>query len=153
MRLARAYTLLVLSWLIILSGGAGAANLPPPGAVDGPQGHALMVALGDKLVVLDVRTPEEWAEVGIPDLGPLHRRVVLAPLLTAAGPNPDFLTALADAGLTPGDSRPVLFVCKAGGRSVAAGANGETCSGKTLACSSRCRTPSASSPSSCSSVA
>lgn len=71
-------------------------------------------------VLVDVRTPEEWAEVGIPDLGPLHRRVVLAPLLTAAGPNPDFLTALADAGLTPGDSRPVLFVCKAGGRSVAA---------------------------------
>lgn len=71
-------------------------------------------------VLVDVRTPQEWLEVGIPDLSPLDREVVLDPLQTHLGPNPDFLAALTEAGLAPGDGRPVIFVCRSGGRSVAA---------------------------------
>ncbi len=102
MRLARAYTLLVLSWLIILSGGAGAANLPPPGAVDGPQGHALMVALGDKLVVLDVRTPEEVAQGQVPG-------ALLIPV-----------QELEARWREIPEDRPVLIVCRTGRRAAAA---------------------------------
>ncbi|GMA30071.1 rhodanese-like domain-containing protein [Litorihabitans aurantiacus] len=56
----------------------------------------------------------------MPDLTSLHRDAVLDPLQTFQGPNPDFLEALTRAGLTPGDNRTVLFVCKSGGRSIAA---------------------------------
>lgn len=71
-------------------------------------------------VLVDVRTPQEWQQTGVPDLTSLNRDVVLDPLQSFLGPNPDFLTALTEAGLTPGDGRTVVFVCKSGGRSIAA---------------------------------
>lgn len=71
-------------------------------------------------VLVDVRTQGEWSEVGIPDLSALGRRVVLAPIQTALGWNPDFLGLLQEAGISPDGDRPVLFVCRSGGRSAAA---------------------------------
>lgn len=78
------------------------------------------LAADSAAVLVDVRTPQEWREVGIPDISELGREALLDPLLTQAGPNPDFLAALAEAGLTPGDDRPIIFVCRSGGRSAAA---------------------------------
>ncbi len=74
----------------------------------------------DEAVLVDVRTPEEWQQTGVPDLTSLNRDVVLDPLQTFLGPNPDFLVALSEAGLAPGDGRTVVFVCRSGGRSIAA---------------------------------
>lgn len=71
-------------------------------------------------VLVDVRTEGEWREVGIPDLAVLRRRVVLAPIQTASGWNPDFLDLLSGAGLQPGDGRPLVFLCRSGVRSAAA---------------------------------
>ncbi|PWD51610.1 sulfurtransferase [Serinibacter arcticus] len=71
-------------------------------------------------VLVDVRTPQEWAQVGIPDLTELDREPVLDPLQTFLGPNPDFLATLTAAGLEPGDGRTLVFLCKSGVRSIAA---------------------------------
>lgn len=67
--------------------------------------------------LVDVRTPQEWAETGVPDLSTLHRRVVLATLVGGPGGAPELLSLLSDAGLTPGSGRPVVFICRGGGRS------------------------------------
>ncbi len=37
-----------------------------------------------------------------------------------AGPNPRFLDQLVESGLTPGDERPVVFLCRSGQRSIGA---------------------------------
>jgi hypothetical protein len=60
-------TLLLALWLVLtVATAGGAADLPPSGAVDGAQGHALMKELGERLLVLDVRTHEEFATGHIP---------------------------------------------------------------------------------------
>lgn len=82
---------------------------------------ALLEARSDAVLV-DVRTRPEWAYVGTPDLGALARKPVLAEWVTypAGTPNPAFLDHLRQAGLQPGDGRPVVFLCRSGVRSVAA---------------------------------
>ena len=73
-------------------------------------------------VLVDVRTVGEWQQIGVPDLSPLDgdREVVFTEWATAFGPNPRFLDQLAEAGLTPGDGRPVIFLCRSGNRSIGA---------------------------------
>lgn len=73
-------------------------------------------------VLVDVRTRAEWTYVGVPDLEPLGRRVVLDEWVTFPGglPNPTFVSELRDAGLEPGDGRAVVFICRSGQRSRAA---------------------------------
>ena len=49
---------------------AGAAEMRPSGSVNGTEGHALMRDLGERVVVLDVRTIEEFRAGHVP--GALH---------------------------------------------------------------------------------
>ena len=117
------YALLACSTLFILPGAAKAAEpasnaagapgkapsgpsaapvLPAPGAVNGSQGRALMAALGERLVVLDVRRPEEVAGGHVPG-------ALLIPLQELG----------ARMGEIPGD-RPVLVLCHTGRRAAIA---------------------------------
>jgi rhodanese-related sulfurtransferase len=72
--------------------------------------------------LVDVRTVGEWQQIGVPDVSALDggREVVFVEWATAFGPNTSFLHELADAGLTPGDGRPVIFLCRSGNRSIGA---------------------------------
>ncbi|PWE32521.1 sulfurtransferase [Maritimibacter sp. 55A14] len=72
-------------------------------------------------VLVDVRTKPEWSFVGIPDLSPLGRSVLLSewrqyPDMSV---NPEFASALID-GL--GDKLPsrIFFICRSGARSMEA---------------------------------
>ena len=73
-------------------------------------------------VLVDVRTVGEWQQVGVPDIADLDgdREVVFAEWATAFGPNPTFVEQLTEAGLAPGDGRPVIFLCRSGNRSIGA---------------------------------
>lgn len=78
-------------------------------------------------VLVDVRTQEEWDQVGVPDLTELGKQVVF--LEWQHGParvaNPDFVAELTDA--VPAGAHVVL-ICRSGVRSVAA-ANAATAAG------------------------
>lgn len=71
-------------------------------------------------VLVDVRTEQEWNEVGIPDLSSVKKDVVKLPLLTAPNfeLNASFTSELSK--LLPEKGKKVLFMCKAGGRSAQA---------------------------------
>jgi len=70
--------------------------------------------------LVDVRTAAEWSFVGVPDVSELDRDVVFVQWNRSDGThNDNFLADLAAAGITPGE-RPVIFLCRSGGRSVAA---------------------------------
>ncbi len=68
----------------------------------------------------DVRTDAEWTFVGLPDLTPVGKQVLLLPWQTypAMTVNADFAAQLRDAGLAPED--PIYFICRSGARSRAA---------------------------------
>lgn len=68
-------------------------------------------------ILIDVRTQEEWAQVGIPDLSSLKKEPIFLPWRTLPGmkPNASFESDLRNK-LTDTDV-PLLFLCKAGGRS------------------------------------
>ncbi len=69
--------------------------------------------------LVDVRTPAEWAYVGIPDLSPIGRKPVLVPWVDfpAMQPNERFVDEVGRA-LSPG--APVVLICRSGARSRAA---------------------------------
>ena len=81
-----------------------------------------LLAGDDRAVLVDVRTVAEWRFVGGPDVGALGRTVALVEWTTypAGARNPAFVDELAAAGLSPGDGRPVVFLCRSGVRSVSA---------------------------------
>jgi len=87
-----------------------------------PQQAWDLLAADGRAVLVDVRTDAEWRYVGVPDTSSLGRRPALIEWSTypSGQPNPDFAPSLAAAGLTPGDERPVVFLCRSGVRSVAA---------------------------------
>ena len=90
-------------WLAVAQLAAqGVGDLPPTGTLRGPQAHALMKELGDGLVVLDVRTPKEYAKKHIP--GAIN--IPVDELANRAGELPN--------------ERPILIVCRAGVRAAAA---------------------------------
>jgi rhodanese-related sulfurtransferase len=70
-------------------------------------------------VLVDVRTEEEWDQVGVPDLGDLGKDVVFVEWQRGPRrlPNPDFVAELAAA--VP-DGAEVVMICRSGVRSVAA---------------------------------
>lgn len=74
-----------------------------------------------KAVLIDVRTKAEWAFVGLPDLSPLGRKVVMMewqsfPESRTDAQFTDRLTAaLAAAGASKDDA--LYFICRSGGRS------------------------------------
>ena len=69
---------------------------------------------------MDVRTRAEWQYVGGPDTTELGRPVLRVEWsrYPDGGLNEGFLSQLDAAGVTP--SRPVVFLCRSGVRSVAA---------------------------------
>lgn len=100
------------------SSGAGYAGDVSP--VDAWQG----LEANPKAQLVDVRTRAEWTYVGLPDLGALSRRALLAEWQTfpAGTPNGRFAAevdeALKDAGATT--DTPIYFICRSGARSRAA---------------------------------
>ncbi|MBU2655178.1 hypothetical protein KOE73_12495 [Acidomonas methanolica] len=66
-----------------------------------------------RAVLIDVRTPEEWAQIGLPDLSGLGRAPVTLTWSPAAAPA--FAEALMQA--VPDKATPVYFLCRSGARS------------------------------------
>ena len=81
-----------------------------------PQQAWDLVDSDERALLVDVRTDGEWRTIGIP----VHERSAFVEWVTPAGPNPNFLAELAEAGLAPGDERPVVFLCRSGNRSIGA---------------------------------
>ena len=74
----------------------------------------------DSLLV-DVRTRAEWTFVGAADLGEAQGRQAFIEWqgFPPSGPNPGFLDAL-DAAVAESGAKTVFFICRSGGRSMAA---------------------------------
>lgn len=70
--------------------------------------------------LVDVRTQAEWVYVGVPDLAPVNKQVVLVQWQTFPGNtrNEAFAEQLKAQGVAPGDT--VLLLCRSGVRSKAA---------------------------------
>ena len=70
--------------------------------------------------LVDVRTDAEWQYVGLPDLRPAGKQVVLVSwqYFPTGNVNAGFVDELRDAGLKPGHR--LLFLCRSGVRSMAA---------------------------------
>lgn len=73
-------------------------------------------------LLIDVRTPEEWAYVGIVDTAELGRPCLFVPWLffPRMDPNPEFVTQVQHAAkltdATPLNT-PIYFICRSGVRS------------------------------------
>ncbi|GFZ88155.1 rhodanese-like domain-containing protein [Elstera cyanobacteriorum] len=71
-------------------------------------------------ILIDVRTPAEWAYVGLPDVAPLGKLVLTVAWQTwpDGSQNPAFIAEAEAQGLKPGQS--VYLLCRSGVRSLAA---------------------------------
>ncbi|MHA1599114.1 MAG: rhodanese-like domain-containing protein [Alphaproteobacteria bacterium] len=78
----------------------------------------LVADVGARL--LDVRTPAEWAYVGLPDLTELGKQPLLVPwmLFPAMQVNTDFVRQVSDLGVEK--QADLLIICRSGQRSAAA---------------------------------
>lgn len=85
-----------------------------------PQQSWELLASNPRAVLVDVRTRDEWQVIGVPTLTDLNKEVVFIEWATAFGPNPNFLTQLEEAGVLPGYSQPIIFLCRSGNRSIGA---------------------------------
>lgn len=89
------------------------------GDITGEQAWKLL-AENPGAVLVDVRTEAEWRFVGMPDLSSLGREVVCIEWIRFNGKrNEEFLAELVDRLPTVAgeDARPVIFLCRSGGRS------------------------------------
>lgn len=70
--------------------------------------------------LLDVRTPAEWAYVGLPDMATLNRQPVLVPWMLFPGMhiNTDFVRQVEQTGIDK--SADLAIICRSGQRSQAA---------------------------------
>lgn len=73
-------------------------------------------------LLIDVRTPEEWAYVGVVDTTELGRECLFVPWLfyPRMTPNPDFVTQVQHAAKLTDDTpldTPIYFICRSGIRS------------------------------------
>lgn len=77
-------------------------------------------------MLVDVRTDAEWNFVGIPELSPAGKQVVLIPwqIYPDMQVNPGFAQDLRAAGLTEGQK--IYFICRSGVRSLAAARAAQT---------------------------
>lgn len=108
-------------------GGTTAPERPVARPADGyagdltPQQAWDLLAADPDAVLVDVRTDAEWRFVGTPDVSSLGKHTVLAQWVTFSGqPNQRFLAELAEAGLSAGSGRSLVFLCRSGARSVGA---------------------------------
>ena len=85
-----------------------------------PQQAWDLLTSDERALLVDVRTDGEWRTIGVPDADDLGGRAAFVEWVTPTGPNVNFLSELAAAGVTPGDERPIVFLCRSGVRSVAA---------------------------------
>lgn len=69
-------------------------------------------------LLVDVRTPEEWARVGIPDLSSLHKKPEL--LIWTPDPEQQKQFAARINELADPAKQKLIFLCRSGVRSVAA---------------------------------
>lgn len=76
-----------------------------------------MLEADPQAVLVDVRTRAEWDFVGVPDVSDLGGRVAFVQWqdYPSGTPNPEFVDTLR-----PLAGRPLIFLCRSGGRSVAA---------------------------------
>jgi rhodanese-related sulfurtransferase len=73
-------------------------------------------------VLVDVRTEEEWAHIGIPDTHQTDNDPLFIPWVFSGGiPNPDFVNELELQG-PENRATELLFLCRSGHRSAAAAA-------------------------------
>ncbi len=87
-----------------------------------PQQAWKMLSDHPDAVLVDVRTDTEWRVVGVPDLSSLGREVVYLEWHSSDGRlNENFVAELRDRiPSSERAERPVVFLCRSGGRSVAA---------------------------------
>ncbi|UIJ34524.1 rhodanese-like domain-containing protein [Allobranchiibius sp. GilTou73] len=87
-----------------------------------PQQAWELLAAHDDAVLVDVRTTAEWAYVGVPDITGLGRETEFVEWVSFpdGSSNPHFVDDVREAGVTPGDGRPVVFLCRSGQRSIGA---------------------------------
>ncbi|QAY63789.1 rhodanese-like domain-containing protein [Xylanimonas allomyrinae] len=82
-----------------------------------------LLSTDPRAVLVDVRTQDEWEQIGVPDVATAGKRTVFAQWVLRDGrPNPEFLAQLR-AGLAEsgaGADAPVVFLCRSGQRSVGA---------------------------------
>lgn len=93
--------------LVLLSLAVGALNLPLPAVAETvlDAEEALRRVEAGKILLIDIRQPEEWEETGSPKGA---QRLDMR--------RPDFLDALT--ALAGGDTtRPIALICASGGRS------------------------------------
>lgn len=70
-------------------------------------------------VLVDVRTPQEWEQIGLPDLANLGKDVHrIAWMFMPGGPNAQFVPEFSR--LQVAQDTPVLLLCRSGARSQAA---------------------------------
>lgn len=76
-----------------------------------------LLAQNPNAILVDVRTPAEWAFVGRPDLGDLTKQPVLLSwqLFPSMQVNPNFVDELKSENIEP--DAPILFLCRSGTRS------------------------------------
>jgi len=86
----------------------------------GPKQSWQVMADNTRAGLLDVRTPAEWAYVGLPDLSALARQPLLVPWLVFPSMqiNADFLTQVSETGVDP--TQDLVILCRSGQRSKAA---------------------------------
>lgn len=91
---------LVMACLLLLAAiqTVPAAALPASGALSPAQALSVMESLGDKLAIIDVRTPNEFAQGHVPG-------AILLPIQTLA----------EHVDQVPAD-KPVLLLCRTGNR-------------------------------------
>lgn len=70
-------------------------------------------------ILIDVRTPEEWTYVGVPDISQLGRECLFVPwsLYPKNNLNPNFVRQILELAKPARDDTPLVFICRSGVRS------------------------------------
>ena len=100
----------------MISAGLGEMNLAYAGDLS-PDDSFKLLREDSSARLVDVRTDAEWNYVGLPNLSPDARDVVLLSwqLFPSMEVNPVFIAQLME--LVPDQSAPVMFLCRSGVRS------------------------------------
>lgn len=71
------------------------------------------------VILIDVRTPEEWAYVGVADVSSLGHECLYVPWLfyPKMNINPNFVHQVLETAKPDSDDTPILFLCRSGVRS------------------------------------